>query len=284
MRLLIQPRLPSTLIFLAFFVTSCGGFSSKCRISLPNPPSESMTILALSSSASMPPAGKDLTEIKIAYRSARQTDVTAIAGLLHSVFEDEEKLEEEGDNSNENSDNNTFMWDSLIEKSNKPQISPEEQFDQIQSQLAKRMMDAKKEDSLPHLFLVATISASDDHATNEQDKENVVGFLEMGTLPPPISGSPIGNAELPYIGNVAVSTQMRRRKIGKTLVRLATKIAAKWCTPSPNERPSSFPPFLFLSVERDNLEALKFYEKLGFEELKVAKQSIDKIYLAQGLD
>ena len=236
-----------------------------------------MATLALSSSASVSIADNDSTETKISYRSARPTDTIAIARLLNSVFEDEENLEE-GDKSNESingndtDDNNTFMWDSLIEEGKKPKLSPEEQFDLIERQLTKRMMDAKKEDSLPHSFLVATI------------QDRVIGFLEMGTLPPPISGSPIGNAELPYIGNVAVSTEVRRRKVGSTLVRLATKIAAKWCTPSTNERSSSFPPFLFLSVERDNLDALKFYEKLGFEELKVAKQSIEKIYLAQGLD
>lgn len=174
------------------------------------------------------------------------------------------------------------MWGTLPEKSSEPQLSQEQQLELIEEKLAKRMMNAKKEDSLPHLFLVATISSSDaNDSTNEQEEDRVIGFLEMGTLPPPIPNSPIGNVELPYIGNVAVSNDVRRRKVGSTLVRLATKIATKWCVPS-SEAP--FPPFLFLSVERDNHDALKFYERLGFEELKVAKQSIEKVYLALELD
>ena len=141
------------------------------------------------------------------------------------------------------------------------------------------MIDSKKEDSLPHFFVVATIPG--DSTDKDQETDRIIGFLEMGTLPPPIPNSPIGKVELPYIGNVAVSNDSRRRKVGSTLVRLATKVAAKWCAPSSGS--SSFPPFLFLSVERDNQNALRFYERLGFEELKAAKKSVKKIYLAYGL-
>lgn len=84
-----------------------------------------------------------------------------------------------------------------------------------------------------------------------------------------------------YIANVAVNPTTRRRKIGSTLVRLATKIAAKWVVSGTDT--SSFPPFLFLSVERDNHDALMFYERLEFEELNV-KKPIQKIYLARVLD
>jgi ribosomal protein S18 acetylase RimI-like enzyme len=278
--------------------------------------------MAMSSSASVSPAENDLvrgdssndntsTKTKISYRSAKPTDVPAIAGLLESVFEDDEEGEEQWDtyndattnskgngsdtnandnvNANANDKNSfmtSFMWDSLTDDISEPQLSPQQELELIEVQLAKRMVDAKKEDSLPHLFLVATIpsSVANDHpANNKQEEDRIIGFIEMGTLPPPISNSPLGKIELPYIGNVAVSNDVRRRKIGSTLVRLATKIATKWCAPSLDI--TSFPLFLFLSVERDNHEALKFYERLGFEELKVAKSiTIRKIYLAFGLN
>merc|ERR1719253_443533 len=119
-----------------------------------------MPSTAISLSASVPEAEN---KIKISYRSAKTTDVPAISGLLNSVFEDD-KGEEMGDiadtttNSNgSDADNNTFMWDSLTEKSDEPRLSPEQQLELIESQLSKRMIDSKKEDSLPHFFVVATI-------------------------------------------------------------------------------------------------------------------------------
>ena len=262
--------------------------------------------MAMSSSASVSPAENDSvrgdspTKMKISYRSAKSTDIPAIVGLLESVFEDDdddnEEGEEQGDTDNtdatpnskysdENADENangdnevksSFMWDSLEDDISEPQLSPKQELELIKVQLTKRMTDAKKEDSLPHLFIVATIPSSfaDDR---------IIGFIEMGTLPPPMSNSPLGKIELPYIGNVAVSNDVRRRKVGSTLVKLAIKIATKWCASSLET--TSLPIFLFLSVERDNQEALKFYEKLGFEELKVAKNNaIRKIYLAFGLN
>lgn len=281
----------------------CAGFT----LELISKASTSTTLFSSASASASPiennsiggsSSGNDARTTKISYRSAKSTDLSAIAGLLNSVFDDDEKGEEQGDgdddddatpNSNDTNEN-TFMWDSLGNNNNEPQLSPEKQRQFIETKLAQRMADAKKEGSFPHSFLVATIPSSVvDETTNEQEEQRLVGFLEMGTLPSPIPISIDGNVarpELPYIGNVAVSNDVRRRKVGSTLVRLATKIAAKWCAPS--SETASFPPFIFLSVERDNNDALLFYERLGFEELSVAaapnSKSNEKIYLARGLD
>lgn len=285
---------PPILIILTLYVilcsTICKGFLSECILSNgASRLSASVTPRAISLSVSALQAEKnsqsadssDDTQPKISYRMAKLPDVSPIAELLDSVFEDEGEADGESDeeiteNDDNDADNNTFMWDSVVEETAEPQMSREDQLDLIQQNLSKRMTHAKKEDSLPHLFLVATIPSAEEQRTDQ-----IIGFLEMGTLPPPIPNSPIGKVELPYIGNVAVSNDVRRRKVGSTLVKLATKIATKWCAPS-SETP--FPPFLFLSVERENADALKFYERLGFEELTSARKSIEKIYLAQELD
>ena len=293
MRLL---SLPPTLITLILYFSICAGLSLKCMTSSSARLSASTTPTTTSLSASVPQAendsqignSSDNTKPKISYRMAKLTDVSAVSGLLNSVFEDDER-EESGDkddattsSNGDDADENTFMWGTLTEENIEPQLSQEQQLEVIEENLSKRMMDAKKEDTLPHLFLVATIPSSiANDSANEQTKNRVIGFLEMGTLPPPIPNSPMSKVELPYIGNVAVSNDVRRRKVGSTLVKLAAKIAKKWCAPS-SETP--FPPFLFLSVERDNHNALKFYERLGFEELKTVKKSIEKIYLAQELE
>lgn len=229
-------------------------------------------------------------------------DITAIARLLNSVFDDNENDEQgmridlnddvddhttrnniENENDQTTDSDNIFMWDSLETESSEEELSPEKQREFIERQLAKRMADAKKEDSLPHSFLVATTPCSNvGECTNDQQEDLLVGFLEMGTLPSPFGGS----VELPYIGNVAVANEVRRRKVGSTLVRLASKIAAKWGTPS--SKKLSFLPFLFLSVERDNRDALLFYERLGFEELSVGKKArlegSAKAYLAREIE
>ena len=289
MRLLL---LLPTLLIVSLYFTISTAFSSECISSIATRLSTSMeTSLSASVSRAQNDSetgdSSDITAPKISYRTAKLEDVSAISGLLNSVFEDdvgEEQVDADDTTTtseDNDTDDNTFLWDSLQEKSSEPQLSPERQLVLIAEKLAERMVDAKKEESLPHLFLVATIPSSPEKETSsEQDEDRVVGFLEMGTLPPPIPNSPIGKVELPYIGNVAVSNDVRRKRVGSTLVRLATKIAAKWFAPS-SETP--FPPFLFLSVERDNHNALKFYDQLGFQELKAAKQSIEKIYLAQEL-
>lgn len=232
---------------------------------------------------------------KITYRSANAADIPDIVGLLMSSFDDENEeggssksINSESESNNDSDDNNnnkTFMWDSIGEDNKQESLSPEQQRQFIETQLGQRMIDVKKEGSLPHSFLVATIPSSSISIVDDDTTDtDVVGFLEMGCLPSPIPISIGGNKnarpELPYIANVAVNPTIRRRKIGSTLVRLATKIAAKWIVSGTK---TSFSPFLFLSVERDNHDALMFYERLKFEELNV-KKSIQKIYLARVLD
>jgi len=261
----------------------------------------------------------DGTLPKITYRRATVRDIPEITGLLISSFEEKEEdaiLPETttiNNNKSENVESNKiYMWDNLAtsKKQNKLSLEQEHQF--IESQLAHRMVEVqgRKKESLPHSFLVATMSSSVDvddtntETSSDPQKHQLVGFLEMGTLPSPIF-IPIdgiqARPELPYLANVAVDASTRRRKIGSTLVQLATKIAAKWCCiPSSSLRvpatstSTSFPPFLFLSVERDNENALLFYERLGFEELNISTTTTrntstksklsQKIYLARGLD
>ncbi|OEU14087.1 hypothetical protein FRACYDRAFT_262494 [Fragilariopsis cylindrus CCMP1102] len=291
------------LIFFVVILSCCEGFSLEIpKITTTRITSLYSSALPIDNSdsiASDSPSDKNEARIltpKITYRSANAADIPDIVGLLMSSFDDEN---EEGDSSRSNnsesessndsdsddSNNKAFMWDSIGEDNNQESLPPEQQRQFIETQLRQRMIEVKKEDSLPHSFLVATIPSLSIIVDDNDTSTSVVGFLEMGCLPSPIPISIGGNKnarpELPYIANVAVNPTARRRKIGSTLVRLATKIAAKWVVSGTDT--SSFPPFLFLSVERDNHDALMFYERLEFEELNV-KKPIQKIYLARVLD
>ena len=174
------------------------------------------------------------------------------------------------------------------------------------------LLSSSSQQFLPHSFLVATTTIT---TTSSSSIEIIIGFLEMGMLPSPIQ-IPMNNKinqknrkkrvsarlELPYIANVAVDPSQRRRKIGSTLIKLGIKIAARWCggyivggesgvsplsssvSSSPSSSFSSFP-FLFLSVESDNNNALVFYDRLGFEKLEASSlKNKNKIYLGRGLE
>jgi ribosomal protein S18 acetylase RimI-like enzyme len=286
MRIILLSSTLLQLIFFVVFFSCCEGFSLALPIDNDN------SIATTYSSSGKNEAGTLIP--KITYRSANAADIPDIVGLLMSSFDDENEeggcskssnSESESNNGSDDNNNKTFMWDSIGEDNKQESLSPEQQRQFIETQLGQRMIDVKKEGSLPHSFLVATIPSSSISIVDDDTTDtDVVGFLEMGCLPSPIPISIGGNKnarpELPYIANVAVNPTIRRRKIGSTLVRLATKIAAKWIVSGSK---TSFPPFLFLSVERDNHDALMFYERLKFEELNV-KKSIQKIYLARVLD
>ena len=294
MRIILLSSTLLQLIFFVVFFSCCEGFSLEIPslYSSALPIDNDNSIATTYSSSGKNEAGTLIP--KITYRSANAADIPDIVGLLMSSFDDENEeggcskssnSESESNNGSDDNNNKTFMWDSIGEDNKQESLSPEQQRQFIETQLGQRMIDVKKEGSLPHSFLVATIPSSSISIVDDDTTDtDVVGFLEMGCLPSPIPISIGGNKnarpELPYIANVAVNPTIRRRKIGSTLVRLATKIAAKWIVSGSK---TSFPPFLFLSVERDNHDALMFYERLKFEELNV-KKSIQKIYLARVLD
>ena len=75
---------------------------------------------------------------------AKLPDVSHIAELLDSVFEDDEgetdgeSQGETAESEDDDANNNMFMWDSLAEEKSEPQLSREEQLEIIQQNLSKR--------------------------------------------------------------------------------------------------------------------------------------------------
>jgi ribosomal protein S18 acetylase RimI-like enzyme len=217
---------------------------------------------------------------------ARTSDLPAIAHLLNIAFDNKNNNDREG----------------------------------IQEKLQQRMKDMKSS-SIPHAFLIATTTSTEksagfidlnataqpiDGGDLSSFSTRIAGFMELGTMPSPISIEKEWNGvsvavrtDLPYVANLVVDESMRRKKVGFTLIQLALKIAKKWCqgrddqervTLSESTSSSSLSsiPFLFLSVERENQDALRFYEKLGFETIllpaaKSSKSLRDKIYLKKDI-
>ena len=147
--------IPLTILILSFYFTISTAFSLESLASIATRLS---TSIETSLSASVSPSEKDSQTVlssdvsppKISYRTAKLEDVSAISGLLNSVFEDdrgEEQVDaDDTTTSDTDDDTNTFMWGSLAEESSEPQLSPEQQLELIEEKLAKRMIDAKKED------------------------------------------------------------------------------------------------------------------------------------------
>jgi len=155
---------------------------------------------------------------------------------------------------------------------------------------------------MPHAFLVATTTNSNDALTSSATQDNessrtttttrIAGFIELGTMPSPVTiekewqGVKIATRpELPYVANLVVEESFRRQKLGYTMIQLALKIAKKWCQgPDTSSSSSSFSPFLFLSVDQDNHGALAFYKRLGFEEMRLPQEKLaGKVYLEKKL-
>jgi ribosomal protein S18 acetylase RimI-like enzyme len=197
------------------------------------------------------------------YRMARSDDLPAIAKLLNDAFEKTDEDTSGGTTAKE-----------------------------IEHKLQQRMTEMKSA-SLPHAFLVATTATCGD-------ENSVAGFLELGTMPSPISMEKTWNGvqistrpELPYVANLVVDGSLRRQKVGYTMLQLAMKIGRKWCSsePSSSSNDSHATEFLFLSVDHDNQGALAFYERLNFEriELSISQESSpdaagsSKVYLKKNL-
>lgn len=67
------------------------------------------------------------------------------------------------------------------------------------------------------------------------------------------------NNDVPYLGNVAVDSRMRRKGIATKLIRVASRVAEKW-----NDANSVDKSMIYATVECSNNDAMKLYEKLGF--------------------
>jgi ribosomal protein S18 acetylase RimI-like enzyme len=124
-----------------------------------------------------------------------------------------------------------------------------------QTQLQKRMTGLVQQGA-NHSLIVAV----------DQGNDEVAAFMELGTMPSPIlvttfwEGQEIeSRPELPYLANLAVSSTYRRQQLGTKLVRLAMKIGEKWTTGQPHHAA-----LLYLAVDKENLAAVKMYEKLEF--------------------
>merc|ERR1740139_1006505 len=88
-----------------------------------------------------------------------------------------------------------------------------------------------------------------------QEEDVIAGFMELGTMP-----SLVSSREMPYLANLAVGKEYRRRKMGSTLVKLALKISTKWCPEEEDNADAA----IYLAVEKDNREAVSFYDKMRF--------------------
>ncbi|CAM9237054.1 unnamed protein product [Discosporangium mesarthrocarpum] len=118
--------------------------------------------------------------------------------------------------------------------------------------------------------------------------QQVVGFLEIGMLPPPTrvekaalsdlaareedrecSGpEPTGNADAPYLANVVVDKNQRRRGIGRLLVSSAFALVEElWKGED----------YIYVTVEKGNNGAVSLYEGMGFKTAAIEDEMLARI-------
>lgn len=189
-----------------------------------------------------------MTPDNLVYRNAKEDDILGIATLCSNSFDDE------------------FSPDALLSNMNS--------IENFRVQFTDRYNNYIKSGKKAHGMVVAetTLSTNDETST-------IVGFAEIGMLPPPLSSLRLMKGDVPYLGNIAVASDFRRNGIGGRLVRIGMKIAQKWGSDC-----------LFVVVKGKNTAALSLYSRLGFQvvldESKGAfakAPDVAKIYMAKNI-
>jgi ribosomal protein S18 acetylase RimI-like enzyme len=188
--------------------------------------------------------------MKTSYRNAKEGDLNSIAELVAETFE------------------GPFGFLQVLQK--------KASYDNFQEQFSSRynnlVMGGKK-----HAMFVAV----------DEETQRLEGFLEIGALPSPIPVDvkfagitmPIVT-DIPYLGNVAVSEDSRRKGIASRLIRIGEKIAGKW-----GDR------YICAAVDCENQQALSMYKKLNFDVVRDERDSMNRnmknpprLFVLRGLD
>jgi len=171
----------------------------------------------------------------IKYRNVKVGDIKSLAELCTETFE------------------GPFEWHQVLKRQ-----SYEREYQEQLGQRLERMVNG----GAKHAMILG-----------ECGEAGVVAFVEIGLLPSPLVTKEAGldgeetevRRDVPYLGNVAVSSARRREGIGSKLVRIAEKLAQKWQEAD-----------LFVAVEAGNFPALKMYERMGFKLILDERDNINR--------
>ena len=223
------------------------------------------------------------------YRKAKIDDVPSIARLVFEAFDDND---DDDDESNQ--------------KHPEGEDGQNQQLQELEWMFSERI---QSEQFRCNAMIIAVANPSpytncqnpNDGAVNT---DVVVGFMELGSMPSPISKGTYNRrrrsqpssllsttmaaaeaaSERPFLANLCVDPSFRRYGIGTRLVKLALKIASSASTTTStstkmnnnnnnrinnNRSNNDNDDYLFLSVENDNIQALKFYDSLGFVDMGI---------------
>ncbi|KAJ1433360.1 acyl-CoA N-acyltransferase [Ochromonadaceae sp. CCMP2298] len=173
--------------------------------------------------------------MKTVYRNAKEGDLAGIAELVAETFD------------------GPFGFLQGMQK--------KASYDQFQEQFSGRynnlVLGGKK-----HAMFVAV----------DEETERLEGFLEIGGLPSPIPVDvkfggitmPIVT-DVPYLGNVAVSEDSRRKGIASRMIRIGEKVAQKWGDK-----------YICAAVDCDNQSALSMYKKLNFNVVRDERDNMNR--------
>ncbi|CAM9494473.1 unnamed protein product [Chrysoparadoxa australica] len=219
------------------------------------PSRQSPSVCAAGSSASQAPIefGEKVTLPGISFRSATLEDLDEIAAMCIEVFR------------------GPFKW---FEK-----LSQKQQEMDFEAKIRSRM-NLINWGKLQHALVVATLD----------DTGVIVGYMEVGMLPLPpnfeVSKDGVlrkaksvqvgqfqdARPDEPYIANLVVSGDARRRGIGRMLVEAGEEIVSQ------NWKRNR----VYLTVEPDNPTASKLYESCGFEFIGAYKPQRDNPSVVPG--
>ena len=231
------------------------------------------------------------------YRKAKVDDVPSIARLVFESFDDNDDGDDHDDD------------DGSVQKDSEKEDVQNQHLKELEQIFSDRIQSERFRGNAMIIAVAKTYPDDNCQNLNDGavNTDIVAGFMELGSMPSPIS-TEINNrrrrrsqpsslltttaataaaaaaTERPYIANLCVDPSFRRYGIGTRLVKLALKIASsasamtststktnnsKSDGSNNNNSSNENDDYLFLSVENDNIQALKFYDTLGFVDMGI---------------
>ena len=199
-----------------------------------------------------PKCVRNMLCMRTVYRNAQEDDMLLIAQLCSDTFE------------------GPFEWHQALQR----QSSINNFKQQFEDRFSRFIRGGKKHAMICAVEADTTIEAGVEGCSNSYINsgdavagkicsypQGLQGFLEIGTLPSPVPVEVgwLGNivkakVDVPFIGNVAVAPQHRRRGVGTRLVRIAERVAQKWGDS-----------WTFVAVDVENMRAVALYTRLGYQ-------------------
>ena len=198
------------------------------------------------------------------YRNAQESDLPSIVDLLEETFESRNEDEDHQDPSRQHRRQLLFRrWTDMVQNSKVPHIWIVAETTDATADVAAFMelgvmplpVSVVQDEPSPAM----QVAPSTWHGFPIEPSSNTSPSQQLPQPPQPPQPPQASRPDRPFLANLAVGKDHRRRGIATKLVQLALKLAQKW-----NGSSESTDWSMFLGVDKDNVAANHLYTSLNF--------------------